>query len=349
MLRAGAGRLGEKCPLLERRVHYGNPSMPMDFEMNPFAYFVGSARSGTTLLRRILRAHPELAITNETHFVARFYEKRKGLTAEGFVTPAMLDALLNYPRFPRFRIAREQLQRLMPVEEPVHYSTLISGFYDLFGENEGKRLVGDKTGSYARHIPTLHELWPSSRFVHLIRDGRDVALSVLSWKEAPGASRSAAWSEDPISTTALWWSRNVQLAREAGADLTPRLYYELRYESLVNRPKQECEAMCAFLGLPYDGAMLRFHEGRTRTDPGLSSKRAWLPITPGLRDWSSQMPREDLERFEAVAGDILEELGYVRAVPSPSSKALEWANHVRAAFVRDALARGRSLPKGWAA
>jgi hypothetical protein len=317
--------------------------------INPFAYFTGSARSGTTLLRRIVRAHPEVAITNETHFIPRFYKRRTGLTPQGFVTRALLDALFDYHRFSRFGIAREEVEGLLRTDEPVHYSTFLSRFYDFYGRNEGKRLVGDKTGSYVRHIPTLHELWPNTRFVHLIRDGRDVALSVLSWKETPGASRFATWAEDRVSTTGLWWKQNVELGRESGADLPGGLYYEVRYEALVVEPAWECESLCAFLELPYDAAMLRFHEGRTRTDPGLSSKQAWLPITAGLRDWRSQMPRADVERFEAVAGDLLDELGYERAVPRPSQQALEWADYIRGAFIKEARARGRSLPKGWAA
>jgi len=88
--------------------------------------------------------------------------------------------------------------------------------------------------------------------------------------------------------------------------------------------------------LPYDDAMLRFHEGRTKTDPGLDAKHAWLPITPGLRNWRSQMPVEDVERFEAVAGNLLDELGYPRAVPCPRPEALEHASKIRHSIAQDA-------------
>ena len=70
--------------------------------------------------------------------------------------------------------------------------------------------------------------------------------------------------------------------------------------------------------MPYADTMLEFHEGRTKTKPGLDAKRAWLPITSGLRDWRSEMPTEDLERFEAAAGDLLDELGYER-LPQPGT------------------------------
>src|SRR5207245_10677734 len=123
-------------------------------------------------------------------------------------------------------------------------------------------------------------------------------------------------------------------------------YYELRYESLLSYPEEECKRLCTFLGLPYDDAMLRFHEGRTKTDPTLDAKRAWRPITPGLRDWRSQMPGEDVERFEAVAGDLLDELGYPRAFARPSPQILKHASQIRDLFTQE-LPSPKAIPREW--
>jgi hypothetical protein len=68
--------------------------------------------------------------------------------------------------------------------------------------------------------------------------------------------------------------------------------------------------------------MLRFHEGRTAAKPGLEAEHAWMPITPGLRDWRSQMPSEAVE---AVVGKVLNELGYARAMPRPTHETLQHA------------------------
>ncbi len=97
----------------------------------------------------------------------------------------------------------------------------------------------------------------------------------------------------------------------------------------MRNPAEECAKLCSFLRLPFDDAMVRFHEGRTRKEPGLSTKKAWLPPTPGLRDWRSQMPPEDVERFEAAAGDLLDELGYERAYPHLPQHALAHASRIR--------------------
>ncbi len=304
---------------------------------NPFVFIVGCPRSGTGLLRRIVDAHAQIAITPESHWIPRCFEKRRGLTPEGLVTPKLISHLLEHPRFAHLHIGREELVRLMGTGEPMSYSSFVTAVFDLYGKAQGKALVGDKTPGYVRRLPTLHALWPMARVVHLIRDGRDVCLSMMSWPRAhqkrPGAF--ATWKDDPVSTTALWWELNVRLGQQAGNLLGPESYYEIRYECLVNHPAEECAALCAFLGLPYDDAMLRFHEGRTRTDPGLDAKAAWLPITPGLRDWRSQMPAEDVERFEAAAGELLNELDYPRAFPRPRPESLESAARIRDLLAQD--------------
>jgi hypothetical protein len=192
-----------------------------------------------------------------------------------------------------------------------------------------------------RSIPSLHGLWPEAKFVHLIRDGRDVFLSMKNWKRVyRSVGRFAAWTRDPLSTSALWWKWDVERGHEAASLLGPDLYHELRYERLVSEPAQELAKLCAFLGLPYDEAMLGFHEGRTKTRPGLDAKKAWLPITPGLRDWRTEMAAADVENFEAAVGGFLDDLGYERAFPNPSSEAMERAWETRRRFVRELGERG---------
>ena len=107
--------------------------------------------------------------------------------------------------------------------------------------------------------------------------------------------------------------------------------------------------MCGFLGLRYSPSLLRFHEGRTRRLSTLSTKRQWLPPTPGLRDWRNEMARADVLAFEAAAGELLERLGYPRVTPSVSRKRAEHAAELRRLFAEGVRARRRSLPQGWAA
>jgi Sulfotransferase family len=316
--------------------------------VNPYVFIVGASRSGTTLLRRMVDAHREIAITRETHWIVDVLQAGDAVSPEAPVTPELLSRLLTEERFTRMGIDTAELERLVSGDAPPSYTQFVTAAFDQHGATHGKRLVGDKVPGYVTELSTLHGLWPQARFVHMIRDGRDVCLSVLDWQRAGReVTRFSAWREDPVSVTALWWERRVRLGRDAGAALAPGLYQELRYESLVAAPAGECEALCAFLGVPFDERMLRFHEGRERNDPNLSAKKAWRPVTAGLRDWRTEMSEEDLERFEAAAGELLDELGYPRAVPEPGPQAVERAARVRESFVRDSRRRGQRLPQGW--
>jgi len=317
---------------------------------NPYLFIVGCPRSGTTLLRRVLDAHPSIAITTrETHWVPTVFSDKEGLTPDGFVTPELIPKLLANPRFLKLGIPPQALMKLTESPEPIHYARFVTGVFDLYGEAQKKPLVGDKTPGYVRQLSLLHTLWPTARFVHLIRDGRDICLSVMDWKDKAQKfdRRFPTWSEDPISTAALWWKWHVDLGRQAGRSLGPKLYYEVRYESLVNNPLQECMALCRFLGVPYSDSMIRFHEGRTRAKPGLDAKHAWLPITSGMRDWRKQMCDYDVERFEAVAGDLLEELEYPRASERTRQAAQMHAAKICDAFIRNAELKKQLLPEGW--
>jgi hypothetical protein len=317
--------------------------------MNPYVFLVGCLRSATTLLQRIVDAHPEIAIIHETQWVPSWYEKRVGLTPTGEVTQHLLNRLFDHPRFGRLELEPEAVKGLVRNGEPVHYRRFVSELFDLHGQNKGKRLVGEKSPGYVRHIPTLLELWPDTKIVHLIRDGRDVSLSARAWKKAERVlGRFPTWSEDEVTTAALWWEWHVRVGRDSGRTLDDDQYLEVSYEALVADPESECTRLCRFLEVPYDGAMLRFHEGRTRSRPGLGAKAAWLPITSGVRNWGAEMPEHDLTRFEAAVGPLLSELGYSRAVPSPSGRAVERAAALRRSFAESLLARGRIVPAQWA-
>jgi hypothetical protein len=295
----------------------------------------------------MVNGHSQIAITSEARWIAECFKERRGVTSHGMVTPELISYLLNNPRFAHLHIGREKLIAPMQDGGPVYYPSFVTGIFDQYGRRKRKALVGNKTAAFVRKLDLLNTLWPQARFIHLIRDGRDVYLSVANWHKAyqpdkPGSY--VTWREDPASTTAFWWELNVRLGRQVGQSLGVGSYHELRYESLVTHPQEQCVPLCTFLGLRYDDNMLRFHEGKTRNDPGLSAKRAWRPITSGLRDWGSQMPAEDIERFEAAAGELLDELGYPRAFPRQRREKLQSAARVRGLLAQDSL--WRELEKG---
>lgn len=317
---------------------------------NPYVFIVGCPRSGTTLLRRMLDAHPQLAITPETHWVPEWPRKQQRSEPAGEISWGSVQRLMETARFRKLKIPEPEVRELFEDRGSVSYADLVAHVYTLFGRRRGKRLVGDKTPGYTRAISTLHDLLPWARFIHLIRDGRDVCLSANTWHQAERLkSKFPTWEGHPVATAALWWEMHVRLARDAGARLDASLYQEERYEELVAKPVEASKAICRFLDLGYSDRMVRFHEGRTKVDPALGSNKQWLPPTPGLRDWRTQMPPQDVQAFEAVAGDLLQELGYQRSFPTLESRVIERGAVVRAAFTGDLLARGWRLPERWAA
>ncbi|MFQ6029721.1 MAG: sulfotransferase, partial [Dehalococcoidia bacterium] len=129
----------------------------------------------------------------------------------------------------------------------------------------------------------------------------------------------------PVGLCAISWRRKVMRARSFGSNLGPQEYQEVIYEDLVDNPADTLQKVTGALGLPMVQEMLKFHEGKTQEAPGLSSKDAWLPPTPGLRDWRDQLSSQQKELFEALAGDLLSALGYERAFESFSPEIQERA------------------------
>jgi hypothetical protein len=311
-------------------------------------FVVGAARSGTTLLQRMLDHHPGLAVVNETYWLPRKFRERTGLTREGLVTEALLPLLLASPKFSRMEVSERDLVRLLSERRPVRYERFVARIFDTYAARRGKPLAGDKTPGYVRRMAQIHELWPRARFVHIVRDPRDVVLSMLDWRGGrKAAGQYGTWEMDPVVSTALYWRLSVAVGRETGAALGAGLYREVRYEDLVAAPDHELERICEFLGLPYAEAMTRFYEGKTRVKQGRSSKAQWLPPTSGLRDWRAQLDAGDVERVEATVGGLLADLGYRSRFERFAPATLERVADVHETFTSTARSMDRTLPRDW--
>jgi hypothetical protein len=327
-------------------ISHETPGIP---GVSPYVLIVGCPRSGLTLLARILDAHSQVAIIPDVGWITDYFRTRTRLVGEGAVTPELVTKWHQRKRFDPFEISLQEILASLGPSMPCQ--AFVGQLFDLCGRIKGKRIVGSLTAAYVSRIRALHGLWPQTKFIHLIRDGRDVCLSALDLPLPAFRGRSTVWTEDRVAASALWWERDVRLGRRDGRELGPELYHEIRYEALVAQPEPECAKLCAFLGIPYEPAMLRFHEGRSECHDcdshGTNVKNAWQPITPGLRDWRTQMASPDLERFEAAAGGLLDELAYSRAVPCPSSTAALQVREVRDSFVQCVQAGKQPAPQTW--
>lgn len=277
---------------------------------------VGAERSGTTLLRMMLDAHPELAIPPETHFLPTLAE----LSAQDAEDSRdqTLKVITSSPFWPGMAIGEDALRREFEQIEPFDAGAAARAFYRSYARRFEKRRWGDKTPSYALAMGQLQGLLPEAHFIHIIRDGRDAALSM---QQTWFGLRSAA---DLASDWRLWVGR----ARSRGARLDH--YIELRYEELVREPRSELKRVCEFIDLPFDAAMLEYHRGASERleESGLARppggfapvskeerlrpfRRANSPPDPGrIARWRVEMPAVERREFERVAGDLLAELGY---------------------------------------
>ncbi|HEX9774594.1 MAG TPA: sulfotransferase [Actinomycetota bacterium] len=265
-----------------------------------FPFFIGCQRSGTTLLRVIFDHHPLLAVTRESYFIpwlaarAGRYER-----AGGFDERVFVGDLARNRHVDRWGLPIDRVERSFADRPAASLADAIRRLYELKAARRGKERYGDKTPEYALHVPLLARMFPESRFVHVIRDGRDVALSLTS----------VPWGPARVGQAALFWRARVEAARAAGAALGKERYFEYHHEQLAREPDPIVADICAFIDLPFDAAMLRYHETAT---PRAKEQGRHLaePPTPGLRDWRAQMPVAGQRLFEILAGDLLAELGY---------------------------------------
>lgn len=266
----------------------------------------------------MLDAHPALAIPPETGFLhlARELGWNSELSADAFV-----EQLSNYPRdapnWADFGLSPEALRAVLP--DRVRVVSGLRAFYRVYADRFGKPLGGDKTPGHSECMTEASEHWPGAHFIHLIRDGRDVALSWRPMWFAP--------SKD-VGVLAATWAGIVQRARTQGRQLEH--YLEVRYEALVAQPEAELRRICSFLDLAFDARMLEHdagardrlaeHQGRYRSDgtPLISREGRLAQQRLALEKvrvdrigvWRGVMKPDDLRACMIGASSALVELGY---------------------------------------
>lgn len=189
---------------------------------NPI-FIVGCQRSGTTVLRLLLDSHPHIACGPETLFLTDM---------ERIVTS-------DWKRLVRFGLdRRDWLNRI---------ADFFGGVQAQYATSHGKQRWADKSPGYAMHMDFIAEVFPRAQFIHIIRDGRDVALS--------HRKRFGYWSS---VKSAVKWPRYIRAARMSGAKLGTNRYLEVRYEELVGDVEGTARKVLDYLGEQWDPQMLDF-------------------------------------------------------------------------------------------
>jgi hypothetical protein len=268
----------------------------------PF-FLLGHDRSGTTMLRLILD-RGDVAIPSESMFLIDL--------DGGKAAPDVLREAWSHPRVRLWNLPGDAPAIPAGLSRDDAYRFAFGAPFVAYAEREGKTRWGDKTPAYIGHIDRLAAIWPEARFIVLVRDGRDVALSVM--KVPFGANN--------IWAAAHSWANAIRRGREA-ARRYPDHVLTIRYEDLVTRPEEQLQKVCAFLELDYDPDMLAIEEtDRTKVSEGQAGwfTNVWAGITTdavgtGLSPHQQQV-------FESVAGEELRQLGYDTGDAATVSRAL---------------------------
>lgn len=215
--------------------------------MNRPFFIVGSGRSGTTLLRLVLASHSRISIPPETWFLLDLVDHLPLLDP---LTPDQVDEavrlMTSHYRWPDLEIPDEELARRARALGVPTVRAIADIVYDIHAQREGCPRWGDKTPTYVRIVPEIARLYPDALFIHLIRDGHDVALSMHSrkWK-----GRWLAWNTKE-------WIEAIDLMRRHRRTLPAERLLEVKYEDLVLDTEAVTRRICAFLREEFEPEML---------------------------------------------------------------------------------------------
>ena len=277
----------------------------------PF-FIVGAQRSGTTMMRLMLNRHPEIAVPFESGFIPVFVPllERYGDLSRRENARRLLEDIAAYP-LQRDRGGLIKNPETILKQPITTYADLIDAIFTVDARARHKVRWGDKTPSYVTDLDVLWSLFPKCRIVHLVRDGRDVALS----------NRNVEWGIHSLPRAAADWRWKTTLGRKVGAVVAEH-YLELKYEDLVLDPERSLRRVCAFLDATFDPVMLDYHLEASAELPERS--RSWhrnsvRPPDPALVfGWKRRMSVADRIIFQQVAGDALDLFGYERESRAPT-------------------------------
>ena len=264
-------------------------------------FVVGMPRSGTKLLRTLLKNHSAISIpSRESNVLPYFHQK--------FKTYGNIEDITNFTRFYNdfsqtsffrnmsskrgFHIEKHEWHKLIKNWD---FPGAIEAYYRHFMEFENRRIWGDKSPGYHKHIQLLKGMFPSARFIHIIRDVRDYCISI-----------NKAWNKN-IYRASQRWVDDIQLARNQAKSIDPSCYLEVRYEDLLKDTSTVLHSMCAFLQIPYEENM----QNLIKPSENLGETKGQAKVVSTNYDkWKKYYSQKQLQKIERIAYVLLEDLGY---------------------------------------
>ena len=261
----------------------------------------GCSRSGTTVLGAMLGTHTDCLTVPESQFIIGLLRETE--EGESFDAARVAEMLMRHFRFKTWEV---DIPPLSPQEraEIDTYPRLIERFVRAYGRAVGRpepRLWIEHSPINVQHGPLLLELFPDARMLHVVRDGRAVAASVMKLE----------WGPNEMHTAAQRWMQRLAYGFAAELVLGAERVQRVRYEELIAEPEATLRRLCDFLDLDYQPEMIR---GSGLRVPEFTAKWHSLvgagPDRRRLDAWQQELDDRQIEIFESLAGDLLRYLGY---------------------------------------
>ncbi len=271
-------------------------------------FVVGAPRSGTTLVQAMLSSHPRLAIPPEGEFFMKCRPSDREADAAASVERYLLTDAFGEQSLDRRSVRARGAALQDGTADGVRRGAFLA-MLTLHAERLGADRVGEKSPHHCRHVDDIRRLLPAARFIHVLRDPRDVVASRLQvpWTRASHLSLARSWVKDHARHR-----RHLE-------SLPPAVYTEVRLERLIADPEGELRRLCGFLGESFDPTMLRFHE---RADPGFAAReQGWKggtmrPLDRGAAGrYRTRLTARQIAGVERVAGSAMRSLGYPLDAP----------------------------------
>lgn len=281
----------------------------------PAVFLFGMERSGTTLLSMMIGAHPEIAVPLAT--TGMWFDFHNRLAEYGHLSSAtdvelLVDDVLAHERVRLWRTDLDR-ERIRAQVRPGDFGSVVAAVHGEYARAHGKPRWANMDIATLDSMHIANRWFPDARFVHIVRDGRDVALSNQTMPYGPGN----------IAECATAWQRRITTSLRMGDILGPERYLAFRYESLISEPAATLERICRFLGLGFSEQMLAYGE---TVDDRVPQEKQWLwpelkspPQLSKVDRWRHEMTDSQRIVFEGIAGDTLREMGYDSYVEPPRS------------------------------
>lgn len=293
----------------------GSLNQRSDVAERPIFIF-GCSRSGTSLFSRIISAHPRIGIPFESHLYNTFYPwlKYYGDLSVTKHRERLVDDILSTEVIRDWTPPPDRQQVLSMIDRP-DFHGIVNGVMRAWVIAQGKPRWGEKTPPHAYFWREILGGFPNLQVLHIVRDGRDVALS---W-------RQARFGPKHMYQLAKGWVNYLETVETLKEALPNGAFLELHYEDLVATPDTVMQAVCNFLGEDYTPELLNFHQDSspypTDSQNEQNLHRPTLPNNAGK--WRMEMAANELRIFEAVAGPTLERYGYQLQLENPQVSQLE--------------------------